>query len=534
MSDALFWPLLALYGLVLMSLFTYGLNFFYLVRVAFRNPDHGAAPPPLDEHPFVTVQLPIFNEQYVARRLIDAVCRLDWPRDRLEVQVLDDSTDSTQLIAAEAVQQWRARGLDIVHIHREERSGFKAGALADGLERARGEFIAVFDADFVPRPDFLVRMVPLFADPEVGFVQARWDHLNADYSFLTRLQSLAIDAHFAIEQYARQRGGFFLNFNGTAGLWRAQAIHDAGGWSADTLTEDLDLSYRAQLRGWRPEYRRDVVAPAELPVTINACRRQQYRWARGSFECALKLLPAVLRAPMPRRRRFEAVLHLTGYGIHFLMAVLALLYPLVATVSRIRPELVALFGLAAALNLTALAPTVYFLSAQRALGRPWRAALPAVLALSVLGAGMMVNSVVAILAAFRRRAAAFERTPKFGIAGTGESWTGKAYRPRVSPVPLLEALFLLWNLNTVRLAMATGHYAIGFYAAVFALGLAYVLGLTVQEGVRHWRHDFLRRRLAGPSRPPGPTARLAAGTPPSGPTPDRPAPPGPGRTGRTG
>lgn len=481
--DALFLFLLIPYALILLLLFTYGANFYYLVYLSSKHRGRDPEPPALGDHPHVTVQLPLYNERFVAERLIEAVCRLEWPRDRFQVQVLDDSTDETHEIARAVVARKRARGINIQLLHREQRDGYKAGALGAGMASAKGDFLAVFDADFLPPEDFLMRTIPHFADPNVGFVQTRWGHLNAEYSFFTNLQSLAIDAHFMVEQYARQRAGFFMNFNGTAGVWRRRTIEEAGGWRADTLTEDLDLSYRAQMLGWRGQYLRDVVTPAELPVTVNAYRRQQYRWARGSFEVAIRMLPKIFRAELTKRVKLEAVLHLTGYGIHLLMSLLALIYPLVAWLSLDRPALISLFGVAAFLNLTALAPTVYFAFSQRELGGPWWKRLPSLLFLSVAGSGMMVNSLRAIGHAFLGSQSTFERTPKLDVRGRQKQGDSSAYPVQVSPVILWEALFLLYNLNTVRLALTSGHYVIGFYAGMFATGLLFLLGLTIREAL---------------------------------------------------
>lgn len=466
------------YILILLLLFVYGLNFYYLSYAARRQ--RGAEPeaPPLTDYPRVTVQLPVYNERYVARRLIDAVTALDWPADRLQIQVLDDSTDETTHIAAAAVARHRAHGVDIVHLQRSSRQGYKAGALAHGLTRATGEFIAIFDADFLPAPDFLHRTIPHFANPRTGFVQTRWDHLNDEYSLFTHLQALSIDGHFMVEQYARFHNGFFMNFNGTAGVWRRETIEDAGGWSAATLTEDLDLSYRAQLKGWQAGYLRQSATPAELPVTITAYRRQQYRWARGSFETARRLVPRLLEARLQRRVKAQALLHLTGYGIHALMFLLALLYPVVVHVSAGRPQLVALFGLATLFNFTAFAPTTYFTLAQAELDRRWWTRLPAILFLSVLGAGMMVNNMQAILHAFTKQSAIFERTPKFGIVGKGRKFVSKGYQGKVRPLVLTEVAMLIFNLNTLRMAIQVGHIFIAVYSGIFAVGLSYVLGLT--------------------------------------------------------
>ncbi|HEX9880338.1 MAG TPA: cellulose synthase family protein, partial [Candidatus Binatia bacterium] len=305
-GSVLHYALAGLYVLCLAGLFLYGTNCYLMLFLFSRHRLDGLREyraalrrfrrsPWVKEPPTVTVQLPIYNERYVIQRLLEAVCSLDYPRDRLEIQVLDDSTDDTADIVRRLVAHYQKQGLSVVHIRRGTRQGFKAGALKEGLERARGEFIAIFDADFVPSPDFLRKTIPYFCDPRAGMVQARWGHTNADYSLLTRAQSVGIDGHFSIEQGARAWSGLFLNFNGTAGVWRSQAIRDAGGWQADTLTEDMDLSYRAQLAGWRLKYVMHVSCPAELPVQVGAFKSQQFRWAKGSMQTARKILPALLR-----------------------------------------------------------------------------------------------------------------------------------------------------------------------------------------------------------------------------------------------
>ncbi|MFI5267329.1 MAG: glycosyltransferase [Chloroflexota bacterium] len=317
--------ILALYTLVVGLLFIYGLNFLWLSVVSVVRKDAPVLPELVD-YPHVAVQLPIYNERYVAERLIRAAADLTWPRDRLEVQVLDDSSDDTVQIAEQVCRDLSLNGVWVRHIRRGDRAGFKAGALAHGMASTEAPYLAVFDADFVPPADFLVRTMAGFLAKDVGFVQTRWGHLNARYSLFTFLQALAIDAHFLVEQQARSATGAFFNFNGTAGIWRRQAVESGGGWQADTLTEDLDLSYRVQLAGWRGLFLRDVVAPAELPVTMVAFRRQQHRWAKGSIECAVKLAPRLLRAPLPLAKKVQALLHLTGYGIHLLMFLLIFLY----------------------------------------------------------------------------------------------------------------------------------------------------------------------------------------------------------------
>ncbi len=484
--ELFFIPIAIVYLLVVSALFVYGLNFFYLSLRAWMNrrtlaPRHPAA---LDRFLPVTVQLPIYNEWYVAERLIAAAAALDYPRDLLDIQVLDDSTDETSAIVERTVARLRAQGINIAHLHRAERNGYKAGALADGLQQACGEYIVIFDADFVPPPDFLKRILPHFDSDRVAFVQARWSHLNREYSLLTFLQSLSIDAHFAVEQLARSSLGFWFNFNGTAGVWRKTAILDAGGWKAQTLTEDLDLSYRAFLRGWEARYAGEIEVPAELPVSFSAYRRQQQRWARGSFECALCYLPAVWQSNATLSRKIESTLHLTGYGVHLLLFALTLLYPVVVLISRVYPSLVSLFGIALLFNFTAFAPTSYFIVGQQALGRRWLFLLPAILFMTVMGAGMMLNTVRAAILAGSGRRAAFERTPKYGIAQNKQAWDSSRYRPRMDGLVILEAALAAFNLWTIWLSAHTSNWLIMVYAFLFALGLFFTSGMTVAQYIR--------------------------------------------------
>ncbi|MDO8793189.1 MAG: glycosyltransferase family 2 protein, partial [Vicinamibacterales bacterium] len=299
--------ILAIYFFVLVILAVYGWHRYYLVYLYMKNKDRQPVPAgPMETLPRVTVQLPIYNEMYVADRLIDAVCRIDYPRDLLEIQVLDDSTDETTAVAQQAVRRNADIGINIVYLHRSDRTGYKAGALEAGLQVASGEYVAIFDADFIPTVDFLQRTVPFFVDPKIAMVQARWGHINQDYSLLTKIQSILLDGHFVLEHGARNRAGHFFNFNGTAGIWRRTAIADAGGWQHDTLTEDLDLSYRAQVRGWKFIFLQDLVAPAEVPVEMNSFKSQQHRWAKGSIQTCRKLLPKILRSNLPIGVKAEA------------------------------------------------------------------------------------------------------------------------------------------------------------------------------------------------------------------------------------
>ena len=498
MLDLFLVPLAILYLLVVGALFAYGLNFFYMTFVAWRRQDDDPAVAlPWPAWPRVTVQLPIYNELYVAERVIEAAVRLDYPPELLQIQVLDDSSDETTAIVRAAVERHRARGVNIVHQVRADRTGYKAGALQAGLARAEGEFIAMFDADFVPPPDYLRRTLVHF-QPQTAFIQARWGHLNRDYSLLTALQSLAIDAHFMVEQFARWASGLWFNFNGTAGIWRRTALEDAGGWTADTLTEDLDISYRALLRGWQARYLRQVEVPAELPVSVIAFRRQQHRWARGSLECALKLGPQVWRSPASLGVKLSATLHLTGYSVHLLLFALSLLYPAVLVLSERYPQLITLFGIAYAFNLTALAPTCFFIVGQQRLGRRWWRSLPKILFLTAVGSGLMINTLRAALQILTRRHNAFERTAKFGLEGQREGWTHKRYQLRLDAIAFWELAFACLNLGTILYAIRLGNWAIAFYAAIFGAGLLYVASLTL---VQAWTVHRQQRARPTPTIP---------------------------------
>ncbi len=404
--------LVAAYAVCQLVLLVYASHRWSVLWRLRRAPGAPPIPPDPPAWPRVTVQLPVYNERLVVTRLIDAVAALDYPRDRLEIQVLDDSTDDTRVHAAAAVARHRARGVNVRHVRREAREGYKAGALAHGLARARGDLLAVFDADFVPEPDFLRRTVPWFQHPDVGLVQARWGHLNRGRSLLTAAQAVQLDAHFLLEHEVRHRAGLFFNFNGTAGVWRRDCIVAAGGWTHDTLTEDLDLSYRAQLAGWRFVFAPDVSAPAELPSAIGALKSQQRRWARGSIQTARKLLPALWRAPLPWRVKAEATLHLTANVSYAALLAVALLLPAVLALPGRLP-----WGVAAALHVTVLAfgvaPVLLFLAAgqRRACGR----AHPRdVLAALALGIGLAVNNTRAVVAGLTGRLGDWERTPKTG------------------------------------------------------------------------------------------------------------------------
>ncbi len=492
-------PVIIVYVVIVGSMFLYGIDFIYMTYLSWK---HSRPDPPVKlpaALPRVTIQLPIYNEMYVAERLVEAAARIDYPSHLLEIQVLDDSTDETGPLLETVVKRIRAQGLNIYRVHRTDRRGYKAGALANGLEIAQGEFLAVFDADFIPPADFLVRTIPYFQDPKVAFIQTRWGHLNQGYSLLTRLQSLAIDAHFMIEQFARSHGGYWFNFNGTAGVWRKSAISQAGGWAADTLTEDLDLSYRTFLKGYRAVYLRDTLVPAELPVSMAGFRRQQQRWARGSLECAAKFVPQVWKAPVPLSTKAIATFHLTGYCVHLLQFALCFLYPLIVVLTRYYPGLTGLWGIALVFNLTAFAPTIFFLSAQLQLGRKLPRLVPEILFLNIAGSGMMVNTAWAALQVIFHRKAAFERTPKFGVEDRKLDWASRRYQLRFNPIVYFEIGLGCVNAITVWLAAASQNWGIVFYALLYSLGLIYVASLSIVQTLQIYHRQPAGIQIGGES-----------------------------------
>ena len=473
---------LAAYFFVLIVLAVYGWHRYYLVYLYMRNRGKEPKPgPPLNPLPVVTIQLPLYNEMYVAARLIDAVCGIDYPRELLEVQVLDDSADETCSIAQLAIRRAAMQGVDIKYYHRTNRTGFKAGALEAGLKVARGEFIGILDADFVPTPDFLTRLMPHFIDAKVGMVQARWGHINQDYSLLTKIQSILLDGHFVLEHGGRNRAGLFFNFNGTAGVWRRVAIDDAGGWQHDTLTEDLDLSYRAQLRGWRFVFVSDLIEPAEVPVEMNAFKSQQHRWAKGSIQTCRKLLPTILRANIPLGVKIEAFFHLTANFNYPLMCVLSLLmFP--AMVIRYNMGWYEMLLIDVPLFLAATFSVCnFYMVCQREIHRDWRARLKYLPFLMSIGIGLCINNTRAVFEALFNRQTDFARTPKYRIEGDADQWVGKKYRQSVAVQPLVELALGLYFTATVFYALANQIYGTLPFLVLFQIGFLYTGLLSIVQ-----------------------------------------------------
>lgn len=474
---------IAAYFILLGIIAVYGIHLYWLIWIYLRRqPTNGIRRVPDSIRPRVTIQLPVYNEQMVVRRLIRAAAAQYWDRDRLEIQVLDDSTDVTSDIAAAEVCRLRRLGYNIVHIRRNSRTGFKAGALAHGLETATGEFVAIFDADNVPRPDFLNSLMSMFIDPKLALVQARWSFLNRDVSLLCRAQALFLDAHFFIEQAARSRGGLCMNFNGTAGIWRRAAIEDSGGWQSDTLTEDLDLSYRAQLRGWRMVLAEDVDVPTEVPSSIRAFKSQQYRWAKGAFETGLKLLPDVWTSALPRRVKLAAFFHLTQKSISVALLLLSLLL-IPALYFRLETGMlkVLLLDLPIFAAGTGSMSLFYGLAYRRGGAyTTWRSRLVLPL-LSSIGIGLAVNNSIAVLSAFSRRHSAFVRTPKTGETRVARQSLPKEYRVSFDHTGQFEGLLSLYSMTALICALGLGLYASLPFLMTFVFGYTYFAVTSFRE-----------------------------------------------------
>lgn len=484
---------LIIYLSALLALLTYGMNCWFLMLFYRLNclkatqkhqeiKDRFYQNVPCRQWPQITIQLPIYNERYVVERLIESVCRIDYPRNLLEVQVLDDSTDDTAQIARTLVAKKKAAGIDVVYIHRADRRGFKAGALKDGLKTAKGTLVAVFDADFIPAPDFLRESLPYFQDPLVGMLQARWGHINSAYSLLTRAQSIGIDGHFGVEQASRAWSGFFMNFNGTAGIWRKETILDAGGWQADTLTEDLDLSYRAQLNGWKLMFASQVVCPAEIPVTINAFKSQQHRWAKGSIQTAKKNLRRLFKSDVSWLVKVQAFLHLTHYMVHPMMLLVVLTSLPMLYTQWFFDNLAYPIMIFTLLCLATFGPSALYLFSQRVLYRNWKKHAKYLPLLMCLGTGIAVNNTKAVLEALFNIKSGFIRTPKYGIRSKGESWKNKHYGIPLNSVTILEFFMGLYSLTGLLMFLLFSKYLVSPFLLIYTAGFFYVFLLSVKHG----------------------------------------------------
>ncbi len=475
--------ILILYFIALFILLLFGFQGFIMVYYYFKcRPQEEEVDLAIADYPSVTIQLPIYNEVYVVERLIRASTAIRYPKDKLEIQVLDDSSDETTAVIANVLKDLVAKGHDIKHIRRANRQGFKAGALREGLKTAKGEFIAIFDADFVPREDFLVRTVPYFLkDPKIGMVQTRWEHLNTEYSLLTRAQAMALDGHFVIEQAVRNRAGFFINFNGTGGIWRRTCIEDAGNWHDDTLTEDLDLSYRAQLRGWKFKFLRDVTSPAELPSEINALKSQQFRWTKGAIETARKILPKLWASDLPLRIKLQSTVHLTNNIVFpFILLAGILNVPLVYIKNHGGYE--TYFAFMSIFVIAFIGSFLFYTFSQKEVYPDWRRRLflfPLFMAGSM---GFAVNNTKAVIEGLYGKKREFVRTPKYRIEQKSDAWMNKKYVPRkLSSTWILELILAIYCFFGVMSSLYYSEIAAIPFQMLFCLGFGFVSFLSLKH-----------------------------------------------------
>lgn len=477
------------YFISLTLLFFFGSSGFVMIYQYFkhRNTEEEKLPE-LNEFPLVTIQLPLYNEKYVAERIIEASCNIAYLPENLEIQVLDDSTDDTVAIVADVVKKYQEKGFDIKHIHRSNRQGYKAGALKEGLAVAKGEFVAIFDADFIPKPDFLLKTLPYFlTNPKIGMVQTRWEHLNSEYSLLTRTQAMALDGHFVIEQNVRNKAGFFINFNGTGGIWRKACIMDAGNWEADTLTEDLDLSYRAQLKGWKFKFLNRVTSPAELPSEINALKSQQFRWTKGAVETARKILPKVWKSNLPLGKKIHSTFHLTSNIVFpFILLAGILNVPLIFIKHQGGYE--NYFAIMSVFVFAFVGSFLFYLYSQKDIYPDWQRRIflfPLFMAGSM---GFAVNNTKAVIEGLLRKKSEFVRTPKYKITDKKESWAGKQYTPvKVSFTVILEAGLALYCFFGVVSSIYFLEIAAVPFQLLFSMGYGLVASLSL-------KHAWLARK----------------------------------------
>jgi cellulose synthase/poly-beta-1,6-N-acetylglucosamine synthase-like glycosyltransferase len=482
---------IGVYFFSLSILFLFGSSGFVMIYYYIKNKNKPVEPAPeLTGYPMVTIQLPVYNEVYVVKRLIDSICRFDYPRDKMEIQVLDDSTDETTEVIAGCVAEQRADGMNIHHIRRGNREGYKAGALKEGLLVAKGEFVAIFDADFMPRKDFLRKTLPYFQlDPKIGMVQSRWEHANSDYSLLTRAQALALDGHFVIEQNVRNKAGFFINFNGTGGIWRKSCIEDAGNWQADTLTEDLDLSYRAQLRGWKFKFLINVTSPAELPSEINALKSQQFRWTKGAIETGRKILPKVWKSDLPLEKKIHSTFHLSNNIVFPFIVIAGILnVPLIYIKHQGGYEMY--FNIMAVFVLAFIGSFLFYLYSQKDVYHDWQKRMMLFPIFMAGSMGLSVNNTKAVFEGLLKKRSEFVRTPKYHIMNKKDFWTNKKYaRTKFDYAVLIESALALYCLFGVGASIYYLEISAVPFQLLFASGFGLVAALSL-------KHAWLARRLS--------------------------------------
>ena len=491
-----------IYAIDIIALMYFSLHTYLVIYLYIKNPNKckyskDTTIVPLQKYPMVTIQLPIYNEYYVVERLIDSVVKIEYPKKSLEIQILDDSTDECRNLVAKKVKEYNKLGFNMVHIHRTNRVGHKAGALKAGLEVAKGNFIAIFDADFVPCVDFLEKTMPYFfmnGSEKLGMVQTRWGHLNKDNSILTRAQSIGVDGHFIIEQVARNISGLWMNFNGTAGIWRKECIIDAGNWQSDTLTEDFDISYRAELKGWYFKYLSDVVCPAELPDTITSFKSQQFRWCKGSLQTAVKLLPVILKTKLPLKVKLEAFTHLTNYTVHPLMYLNILVTPLLILADFNVADMPLIFKVF--ITFITMGPMVFYTLSQKTLYPDWKKRVIWLPFLTLIGSGIAVNNTKAWIEGVFGKHSSFVRTPKFGSVAKkniSKADQMKYLTFKFDIIIVLEFLTTFYILWTIYLVFLSHNWFILPFLCMYFLGFVYINILSVYDSL-HWFFLFKKTR----------------------------------------
>lgn len=495
--EIILWVIIVIYAIDIVLLFYYGLHCYAMIYLFKKNPeicttdglDYDELKKKIRVWPKVTVQLPMYNEYYVTERIIEATAQLDYPKKKLEIQVVDDSTDESRYIAEQKVKELKTRGFDIKYIHRDNRQGHKAGALKEALEIAKGEYIAIFDADFIPAKEFLKKSIPVFySNEKIGMVQSRWGHVNADYSVLTQAQSIGIDGHFVIEQVARNANKLWMNFNGTAGVWKKSCIYDAGNWQSDTLTEDFDLSYRAELKGWKFHYLTDIVNPAEIPATVSAYKSQQFRWCKGSIQTAVKLIGKILKSKENLKIKLEAITHLTNYSVHPLMIIniLATLPLLLFSQEFASISMPALFGTAFVLSIGTLGPISFYIVSQKALYPDWKKRIRLIPVMTTIGTGIAINNTKAFLEAIIGKKSAFIRTPKLRLESKKDRVKERArYNTvKIDKTAILEFLMGIYILVAMFIAIEVEKYFVVPFLWLYASGFFYISYHTVNDAIR--------------------------------------------------
>jgi len=479
--------ILSLYIISLSILFVFAshcfsMSYFYFKTFKKRTQDIPESELILKDCPMVTIQLPLYNERYVITRLIDCVVKLDYPKDKLEIQILDDSTDDTSEIIEHHIKQYLEKGYDITNVHRANRDGYKAGALKEGLKTCKGEFVAIFDADFIPRKKFLRRTLPYFyTDEKIALVQTRWEHINREYSLLTKAQAIALDGHFVIEQAVRNRAGFFIQFNGTGGVWRKQAIIDAGNWEADTLTEDLDLSYRAQMRGWKIKYLVNFTSPAELPAEINSLKNQQFRWTKGAIETAKKLFPRVLKSKMSLKMKLQSFIHLCS-NMAYPFILIAGILNLPVTLIKEGGEYDPVFKLMSFFIFAFISSFMFYLYSQKDVYEDWQKRIILFPVFMMGSMGLSVNNTKAVFEGLINKKSEFVRTPKFKITDDKHTWTDKKYLTKKIPfTTYIEAILALYCFVGVAFSIYYIQIASLPFQLMFSFGYGIIAYLSIKQ-----------------------------------------------------